>query len=293
MRILVLGGDGMIGHHLLLAWQDNHDIKVTLHGDLNSYKQYGLFNEGNSYANVDVRLIGQLERIIEIFSPDAVVNAVGVTKQLVDSKNAVSAIEINSLFPHKLADLCWQFGARLVHLSTDCIFSGKTGYYSEKDISDAEDLYGRTKYLGEVDLPHVITLRKSTIGLELSGAHGLLEWFLAQKGPIYGFRRAVFSGLISMELANVIEMVLLEHCELSGVWNVASKPINKYDLLMKLNHRLERKDIEIIPNDDFICDRSLDGSRFETETGYIAPTWDQMLDDLALEIDKRYNKGFL
>jgi len=172
-------------------------------------------------------------------------------------------------------------------MSTDCIFSGRSGLYDEQAISDAEDLYGRSKFLGEVNQSHVITLRKSTIGLELAGAHGLVEWFLTQRGKVQGFRKAIYSGLTSSELARVIEDILLNHQSLSGIWNIASDPINKYDLLMQLTAKLGRDDVEIEPSDSFVCDRSLEGAAFCRQTGYASPPWNAMLDELADQIRDR------
>lgn len=287
MRILILGGNGMLGHQFLCSWQGHHEVMVTLRGALSDYADFGLFDSSNSYADVDVCNDALLESIVSDFAPDAVVNAVGVTKQRADGSTVIPTIEINALFPHRLAKLCSKYGARMVHMSTDCIFSGKSGFYDEQAVSDAEDLYGRSKYLGEVNQSHVVTLRKSTIGLELAGAHGLVEWFLAQRGAIRGFRGAIYSGLISSELARVIEMILVHHPALSGIWNVAAEPINKYDLLLQLAEKLGRDDIEIVPYDDFVCDRSLNGAAFREKTGYIAPSWDTMLNELADQIEER------
>lgn len=277
----------MLGHQFLRSWQDRHEVKVTLRGNIGDYGSRSLFTPFNSYDGIDVRSTDALERIMTEFKPDAVVNAVGVTKQRTDGSNIIPIIEINALFPHSLAELCGRYTTRLVHLSTDCIFSGSTGFYDEKAVSDAEDLYGRSKFLGEVNFPHVITLRKSTIGLELAGAHGLLEWFLAQRGTILGYRKAIYSGLISSELARVIEAILLNFPSLSGTWNVASAPINKYELLVQLTERLDRNDIEIEPFDEFVCDRSLNGSAFCEKTGYIPPSWSDMLDELTQQIRGR------
>lgn len=287
VRILILGGNGMLGHQFLRAWQGRHDVKVTLRGDVDDYCDDGLFTLKNSYTDVDVRSMDALNRAMQIFRPEAVVNAIGVTKQLAVDSSVILTIEINALFPHQLAALCARYGVRLVHLSTDCIFSGKTGFYDEQAVADAEDLYGRSKFLGEVSQPHVITLRKSTIGLELTGIHGLVEWFLAQRGTIRGYRQTIYSGIISSELARVIEEILLHHQNLSGVLNVASEAINKYDLLVQLTARLGRKDIMIEPFDGFVCDRSLNGAAFREKTGYIAPSWVEMLDELATQIEDR------
>jgi len=286
MKILILGGNGMLGHQFLSIWQYRHDVKVTLRNLPSDYAP-GLFNLDNSFGGIDVSSPEALESILKTFRPDAVVNAIGITKQRADGSSVIPAIEINALFPHRLALLCARYKARLVHMSTDCIFSGKTGFYDERSVSDAEDLYGRSKFLGEVSQSHVITLRKSTIGLELTGAHGLIEWFLAQRGKIKGFRKAIYSGLISTELARVIEEILLNQPALSGVWNVASEPINKYDLLVQLSERLGRTDVEIDPDDSFVCDRSLNGAAFQCQTGYIAPSWNVMLDELTDQIKER------
>lgn len=277
----------MLGHQFFRSWQDRHEVKVTLRDNVAAYKPAGLFTQENSFDNIDVRSMEALEDVMKIFRPDTVVNAVGITKQRVDASNVIPTIEINALFPHRLAELCDKYEARLVHMSTDCIFSGRTGLYDEAAISDAEDMYGRSKFLGEVKQPHAITLRKSTIGLELSGAHGLVEWFLAQRGKIRGYRKAIYSGLVSTELARVIEHVLVNCPSLSGIWNVASEPISKYDLLVQLSQRLGRNDIEIEPDDEFVCDRSLNGTAFRLQTGYIAPSWADMLDELAAQIMER------
>jgi len=286
MKILILGGNGMLGHHFLSAWQHRHDVKVTLRNVPSNYAS-GLFNADNSFGGIDVSSLEALEPVLKTFRPEAVVNAIGVTKQRADGSSVIPTIEINALFPHRLASLCARYKARMVHMSTDCIFSGKTGFYDEQAVSDAQDLYGRSKFLGEVDQAHVVTLRKSTIGLELAGAHGLVEWFLAQRGSIKGFRKAIYSGLISTELANVIEDILVNQPTLNGVWNVASMPISKYDLLVQLSGRLGRTDIEIEPDDSFVCDRSLNGAAFQRQTGYIAPSWEVMLDKLADQIKER------
>lgn len=286
MKILILGGNGMLGHQFLDSWHNRYEVKVTLHGRRSDYGT-NLFTPANSYEDIDVRSMSGLETVIRQFRPDAVVNAIGVTKQRADDTSVIPAIEINALFPHRLAELCGSNGIRMVHMSTDCIFSGRTGFYDEQAISDAEDLYGRSKFLGEVNQAHVVTLRKSTIGLELGGAHGLVEWFLAQQGTIRGFSKAIYSGLVSTELARVIERLLVDFPDMSGIWNVASEPISKYDLLMQLSERLGRRDIVIEPYDDFACDRSLNGAAFCRETGYIAPSWAQMLDELADQIKER------
>lgn len=287
MRILILGGDGMLGHRLLMHLQQNHETKVTLRRDLSAYEQYGLFTPENSYTGVEV---GDRERLLEVagdFRPEAVVNAVGIIKQRGAAKEAIPSLEINSLLPHRLAVLCKAIGARLVHVSTDCVFSGRKGNYTEEDIADAEDLYGRSKLLGEVAEPGSVTLRTSIIGLELARKGSLIEWFLAQKGEIRGFTKAIYTGLTTAEMSRVIERVLVDHPDLSGVWQVASAPINKYDLLVRFAEILGRDDLNITPDDSVEIDRSLVPAAFERATGYSAPGWDGMLEELGAEVRER------
>ena len=281
MRILILGGDGMLGHQLLKYLRLRHNVKVTLRQSLTAYGQYGLFDIENSFSGIDVR---SLERLIEVmadFRPEAVINAVGIVKQRPDAKEIIPSLEINALLPHRLAVLCKGIGARLIHLSTDCIFSGGKGNYLESDPSDAEDLYGKTKYLGEVHEANNLTLRTSIIGRELSRHTSLLDWFLAQTDTVKGFTNAIYTGFTTIEMSRIIEKMLLEYPSASGVYQVSSDPISKYELLLLVREKL-RHDIEIIPDDFFCCDRSLDSSRFRAEFNYAPPTWPAMIEELRI-----------
>ena len=291
MRILILGGDGMLGHRLLLNLRDRHETKVTLRRGLSEYEQYGMFTLENSYAGVEARDEDRLLEVFGNFRPEAVVNCVGIIKQRGEAKEAIPSIEINALLPHRLAVACHTVDARLVHLSTDCVFSGRRGNYTERDIPDAEDLYGRTKLLGEVGEPPCVTLRTSIIGLELSRKGSLIEWFLAQKGEIRGFTNAIYTGLTTAEMSRVIEKVLVEYPGLSGVWQVASEKINKYDLLTRFSEALGRDDVTIVPDGSVKIDRSLSGLEFQRVTGYDPPGWDAMLAELALEVQARKRQG--
>ena len=281
MRILILGGDGMLGHQLLTSLQPRHEIKVTLRQDLPAYASTRLFSSDNAYDAVDIR---SLERVMEVmadFRPDAVINAAGIVKQRPDAKESIPSLEINALLPHRLAVLCKGTGARLIHLSTDCVFSGEKGNYVESDPSDAEDLYGRTKYLGEVHDGNCLTLRTSIIGRELSRRKSLLEWFLAQAGPVRGFTKAIYTGFTTQEMSRIMEKMLLEYPQAAGVYHVSSDPISKYDLLLLFREKLGH-DIEIIPDDGFCCDRSLDSTRFRSEFNYTPPSWPAMIEELRI-----------
>lgn len=283
MRILILGGDGMLGHQLFKTLSARHDARVTLRQSLSAYKEFNLFSAENAYERVEV---GSVDRLIEVlgeFRPEAVVNAVGIVKQRSAAKENIPSLEINSLFPHRLANLCKAAGMRLVHMSTDCVFSGRKGKYRENDPSDAEDLYGRTKYLGEVHDSHCVTLRTSIIGKELSRRQGLLEWFLAQRGSVQGFRNAIFSGFTTLELSRIIERILTDHPEKGGLYHVSSDPISKFDLLTFIKREMGLG-IEIIPMEEPRVDRSLDSARFRREFNYTPPTWEAMIRELHMNL---------
>lgn len=271
----------MLGHQLWYQLSSQHDTRVTLRLGFEAYAGLGLFDADHVYAGVDVRHKDDLLRVFSEFRPEAVINAIGIVKQRKEAEAALPSLELNAVFPHRLSNICGAAGARLVHVSTDCVFSGVRGCYTEDDSSDARDIYGRTKYLGEVSYDHCVTLRSSIIGLELGRRAGLIEWFLAQRGTISGYRRAIYTGFTTMEMARIIERILTLHPDLSGVWQVASEPIDKFHLLRKLSTRLGRDDVDIRPDDSFVCDRSLVGDRFKAATGYHAPGWDEMLDELA------------
>ena len=281
MRILILGGDGMLGHQLLRHFGTRHVARVTLRGPLERYAGYGLFHAGNAVDGVDVQDFGTVRRVFTGFRPDAVINATGIVKQRAEAAEAIPSIEINALFPHRLAALCAEAGTRLVHMSTDCVFSGKQGGYREDDPPDATNIYGRSKLLGEVSASPAITLRTSIIGSELSRKTGLLEWFLAQQGTIRGYRRAIFSGFTTTEMARIIEMLLTRYPGAHGLYHVSSAAISKYELLTLIRDRLGLS-TRIEPEDDFHCDRSLDSTRFRAAFAYEPPSWPAMIDELAV-----------
>ena len=171
-----------------------------------------------------------------------------------------------------MAVICRAANARLIHLSTDCVFSGRKGNYVEEDPSDAEDIYGKTKYLGEVAGTGCLTLRTSMIGRELSGCHGLLEWFLSQQGKtIRGFRRAIFSGFTTRALSETIVSIIADHPQLDGIWHLAAEPISKFELLTLVKEKGGASG-SIEPDDSFSCDRSLNGMRFRKATSFVVPT---------------------
>lgn len=277
----------MLGHQLFRHFKERHDVRVTLRLGREAYDVHRVFDPGTAFCGIDARQTDVLWQVIADFRPEAVVNAVGIVKQRSEAKEVIPSLEINSLLPHRLALLCRTAGARLVHLSTDCVFSGRRGNYRESDQPDAEDLYGRTKLLGEVSEPHCITLRTSMIGPELSRKTGLLEWFLVQRGQtVKGFTKAIFSGFPTSELARIVEQVLVDAPTVYGVYHVAAAPISKYDLLSLIRDRL-RLPVTIERDSTFECDRSLDASRFHRDTGYAPPAWEAMIDDMVRHMTER------
>lgn len=285
MRVLVLGGDGMLGHELFLHVRQRHEARVTLRQSLAAYSAQSFFSSANAFADVDVRRPERVEQVLDEFKPDAVVNAVGIVKQRPESEDAIVSIEVNALMPHRLAASCRKIGARLIHLSTDCVFSGEKGRYSEGDRPDPVDVYGRSKLLGEVTGEGALTLRTSMIGRGLYRKTGLVDWFLEQRGRVQGYRNAIFSGLTTVALSRLIAMMIEKHPRASGLYHVSATPISKYELLTKLRERLQAK-VEITPVDEPRIDRSLDSTRFRRVFAYQPPTWEQMLDELAGEIRK-------
>lgn len=283
MRILILGGSGMLGHKLWQVFAGRFDAFVTFRQPASAYAGLGLFDPARARGGVSASDFDSVARAFADVRPDAVVNCIGIVKQDAAAKDPLTSIAVNALFPHRLAALSRAAGARLIHLSTDCVFSGRAGGYSESDAPDAADLYGRTKLLGEVDGPGALTVRTSMIGRELSGAHGLVEWFLSQQGGrVRGFRRAVFSGFTTQALADVLADIVERRTELQGVWNVAAEPINKFDLLT-LVRETYGLDIEIEPDESFVCDRSLDGRRFREAAGFAPPSWPEMIERMRVD----------
>jgi dTDP-4-dehydrorhamnose reductase len=277
MKILVLGASGMLGNAMLRVLSEKNEWQVygTVRSE-GSKKYFAPDIAQRLIAGVDVENHDSLMQVFNKVRPDVVINCVGLIKQLADAEDPLQAIPINALLPHRLARMGELAGARLVHMSTDCVFSGAKGGYRESDPSDAKDLYGRSKYLGEVDYPNAITLRTSIIGHELQSAHGLVGWFLAQQGQCNGFTRAIFSGLPTVALAQVVRDVVIPRPDLSGVYHVAAQPISKYDLL-KLVAEVYGKTIEITPSEKLVIDRSLNADRFREATGYQAPSWPELI----------------
>ncbi|MDK9718445.1 MAG: SDR family oxidoreductase [Trichlorobacter sp.] len=279
MNVLVLGASGMLGHTLFahLVSTNRYSVCGTVRkvDSLSPFMPEELCQ--HLVSGVDVDNFDSIIKVVGEFKPDCIINCVGIIKQQAAATEYIPALMINSILPHRLAALCKAIGARLVQISTDCVFDGKTGMYSEDNTSNAADLYGRTKYLGEVTQSHCLTLRTSIIGHELSSRYGLVEWFLSQAGTVNGFTRAIFSGFPTIELAAIIADKVLPDTELSGLYQVSSDPVSKYDLL-GLIARQYGITTPIHACESFAADRSLDSTRFKEATGYTSPGWPQLVE---------------
>jgi dTDP-4-dehydrorhamnose reductase len=277
VKALVLGGTGMLGHKVSEVFSSRFDTWSTVRS---APQSNGILPAERVIPGVHVEDLDTVAVAVATARPDVIVNCVGIVKQLAAAKAAIPSIEVNALFPHRLAKLAESVGAQMIQISTDCVFSGRKGFYSEGDEPDPVDLYGRTKQLGETECEHTLTVRTSIVGRELTGANGLLEWFLLQSGSVRGFRRAIFSGVTTRTLAETLALVIEEHPTLNGVWHVASEPINKYDLLREFA-RVNHRDLRIEPDDSVEIDRSLNDKRFRAATQTTRPAWPEMLDELT------------
>ena len=281
MRVLILGATGMLGHKLWQVHRGRFETWATMRSRYQEYAGYGFFDPERLLDGVDTSEFDTVVRAFETTQPNVVVNAIGIVKQAPAANDPIVSLTVNSLIPHRLAKLCESTGTRLIHISTDCVFSGHKGMYTEDDIPDADDLYGRSKLLGEVSGPNCLSLRTSIIGREIKTKNGLVEWFLGSSGRrVQGYTNAVFSGFPTLILADIIADIIDRQPTLSGLYHVSSESINKFQLLSLLREAFQLS-IEIEPCPSVSIDRSLDSRRFRAETGYGPPAWPEMVQMMA------------
>jgi dTDP-4-dehydrorhamnose reductase len=285
-RIVILGGAGMLGHKLFQVLREAFPGTIaTTRCDVTQppLDRVALLQGTDVVSGVDVTEFEALRSRLRAWRPEVIVNCVGVIKQRDEARSAIPSITINSLLPHRLADAAAEWGGRVVHFSTDCVFNGRKGGYTESDPSDAEDLYGKSKHLGEVAAVNAVTLRTSIIGRELTEHRSLLDWFLSQNGrKVGGYTRAIYSGITTNEMANVVRYVIEDGAALSGLYQVVSEPISKYDLLGLIRDEYGL-DIEIERSEREVCDRSMRGDRFVEASGWRAPSWPDMVRQMAAD----------
>jgi dTDP-4-dehydrorhamnose reductase len=291
-KILILGVTGMLGHTLLRKLSPHFQVRGTVRNQEEIKHFFPEKYHTQIITGIDALQIDTVNKAITELKPDLVINCIGIIKQLKEAKNPILSISLNALFPHQLAQICTENSAKMLHISTDCVFDGQRGDYQETDFPNATDLYGRTKLLGEVhELENCLTLRTSIIGHELKGKFGLLEWFLAQEGNTKGFKNAIYTGFTTTEMAKIIISKIIGSPMLHGLYQVASWAINKYDLL-KIIAKIYHKEIDIQPYEDFFCNRSLIGERFNNDTTYQSPTWEQMIKEMYVDWEEAKAEGF-
>lgn len=294
MRILIMGGEGMLGHKVFEVLSSRFEVFSTFRSSSSPHEISPLYEKISRkylFSKVDALNFDTVERVFKKVKPGIVINCIGIVKQLKEAEDHMLCIEVNSLFPHKLARLCVANNARLFQISTDCVFSGKKGNYNESDIPDPVDLYGRSKLLGEVEGEGCLTIRTSLIGREIIKKSSLLEWFLEQRGrKIKGYTHAIFSGVTTAVLARIIGNLIVDYPRLCGIYHVASNPVSKYDLLVMIRNAMGLN-IEIEPSEEYFCDRSLNPARFLSQTGYSIPSWEEMISELVVESKKQLEKG--
>jgi dTDP-4-dehydrorhamnose reductase len=277
MKVLILGGTGMLGHKLVQVFGDRFETFCTIRGGFAEVQPFGFFATDRTVEHVNALEFSSVRTAIEAVRPDVVINAIGIIKQLPSSTDVVETLSINSIFPHLVGELADELGFRFITVSTDCVFSGLKGNYSESDVPDATDLYGRSKQYGEISGSNCLTLRTSIIGRELGTSHGLIDWFLSQTDSIEGYSNAIFSGFPTVILSETLAKIIEKHRSLTGLFHLSNEPISKFDLLHLVKRSLGRP-IEIIDNPDFLMDRSLDSSAFRAVTGFTPLPWAEMVD---------------
>jgi dTDP-4-dehydrorhamnose reductase len=289
MKVIVLGSNGMIGSTMFKVLRESSELGVW--GTLRSGHDRRFFTQADARQLIDGIDAFQSDALLKVFAtirPDVVINCVGLTKHRPETDDPLQSLELNAALPHRLARMCEVASARLVHVSTDCVFLGSKGSYVESDLPDATDFYGKSKSMGEVVFaPNAITLRTSTIGHELYTRYGLLEWFLSQERQCKGFSRAIFSGLPTVVFAQIVRDIVLPRPTLHGLYHVSAKSINKLDLL-QLIAKIYKKKIDIVKDDSVVIDRSLDGARFSAATGYVVPDWEELINLMHVRTAKEY-----
>jgi len=278
LKVLVLGGSGMLGHKVFQVL----DRRFETYATFRAFRSFPVYKDRAQVIDgVDATDFTSVIRAFVQARPDVVINCIGIVKQCYVPTS--SFVHVNALFPHQLADLCKATGTRMFHISTDCVFSGDKGGYTEADIPDAQDINGRTKLLGEINSsPGCLTIRTSVIGRDSTSAKGLLEWFLKREGKVTGYKNVIYSGFTTQALAQIIGDLIVHYPDMAGLYQIASEPISKYDLLIKIRDAMHLAH-EIIAFDTPVCDRSLDATAFIERTNYTIPTWDEMIAELAAD----------
>jgi dTDP-4-dehydrorhamnose reductase len=285
MRLLILGADGMFGHTL---WDQAMAQGFEVFGTVRRIPEGAehLFEANRIVSGVDAEH-DDMTHVLGHLHPQVAVNCIGVVKQSPTISDPVKAIRVNSIFPHLLARSCSIASTRLIHLSTDCVFSGRRGRYTESDPPDPIDFYGMTKLMGEPHANNVLVLRTSMYGFELDGDRGLLEWFVAQRGKtVKGFTNAIFSGFYTRSLARLILQIASKCPSLNGLRHLSATPISKYELLRRIRDACHLP-IKIIRDRSVRINRSLDSGLIRNECHLRIPPHEEMINEVAEDLKRR------
>lgn len=293
MKVIILGADGMLGHKVFSFFYNKGLNAIGTIKEINKNNELFIAKYSkNIKKGFNADNIEDFKKLFYLEKPDYVVNCIGIIKQLDASNNPVISISLNSLFPHKIAEICIKSGIKLIHFSTDCVFSGSKGNYSEEDFPDGTDLYGKSKLLGEVSYSNCLTLRTSIIGHELGTKNGLIEWFLSQNNEVKGYLNSIFTGFPTLEIASILYNKILKS-DLKGLYHLSSEPISKLELL-KIVNRVYKKNLKIIPFENIKEDRSLNSTKFRYSTNYQPPKWVDLIGSMNEDYIKSefYNRSF-
>ena len=281
MKVLVLGGSGLLGHKLVQIFESRFETCATLHGQSDKYQGLDIFDGVKIIENFEAESTELATKVITDVEPDVIVNAIGITKHVPANDDLIRTLTINSIFPHRLAKIAADINSRLICISTDCVFSGEKGNYDETDAADAMDLYGKSKSLGEVVEGNCLTIRTSIVGRELFTRNSLVEWFLNNRGGrVKGFTKAIFTGFPTIVLAEIIADIIEKHSNLRGLYHVSSDKISKFDLLQLINDAMN-VGVEIEADNELAINRSLDSRRFRNATGFVTKNWPEMIKLMA------------
>lgn len=290
LNIYILGASGMLGYSIFANLSEYKGFNVfgTVRNIKNKENYFSEF-KNKIIENIDISDLSSLDILFQKNKPDIVINCIGLIKQHSISKQYIQAIKVNALLPHELAHICDNYQAKLIHFSTDCVFDGKSGDYQQTDIPTATDLYGRTKYLGEVTYGKHLTLRTSIIGHELSSNVSLIDWFLNQKDQVNGYTKAIFSGFPTCYIAKLLAEKIIPNENLNGLYHLSSEAIDKYTLLSDIA-TIYHKDIIINPSEDLVIDRSLNSAPLRNEINFTPPSWNELIKYMYEDYNNRYKK---
>ena len=277
MKILVLGGTGMAGHTISIYFKEaGHDVTAF------SRTKIDYCNN----INGDITDFVELKKVIVEGQYDAVINAIGILNQDAEN-NKSNAVLLNSYLPHFLCEITKDLNTRIIHMSTDCVFSGGSGGYTESSLRDGSTFYDRSKALGEIDNNKDLTFRNSIIGPDMhEKGIGLFNWFMKQDNQIGGYTKAIWTGVTTLTLAKAMEQALKEN--LTGLYNlVNNETISKYELIRLFNQYFKNNKIEILRNDTVSIDKSLINNR--EDFSFIVPSYENMIKEMKEWIDIHKN----